>query len=67
MWTTEIKHQEGRVIGMTHYFDNKVRVVTDFEEMTICRYHGDVCVQEFTADPHIDHYVQYLYNVSQEL
>jgi hypothetical protein len=66
MWTTKIKHRNGQVVGMTHYFDNKVKVITDFREMTTRRFHGDVCVREYAADANIQHYVQFLQNVGYE-
>ncbi len=67
MWTTTFKHSEGIVTEMTHDFGNDVRVVTNLEEQTICRYHGGVCVREYPLDVHLLHYLRFLENVAEEV
>lgn len=67
MWTTSFKHSETGVEEMTHYFDQNVRIVTNLPEQTIKRYHGDVCVKEYTLDPQVVFYLRFLENVAEEI
>ena len=67
MWTTTFKHSEIGVEEMTHDFGNGVRIVTNLPEETICRYHGDVCVKEFSLNVHLLHYFRFLENVAEEV
>jgi hypothetical protein len=67
MWTTTFKRNAERVEEITHDFGNRVRIVTNLIDLTICRYHGDILMKEYTADPQIEHYLQFLNNVDMEV
>lgn len=67
MWTTEFKRSEGVVVEMTHDFGEQVKVVTDLKEQVVKRYHGGVLVKEYTLDPQVQYYFQFLNIISEEI
>lgn len=67
MWTTTFKHVEGVVEEITHEFDNDVRIVANLKDQRIERYHGKVCVADYTLDPQVMYYYRFLENVAEEL
>lgn len=62
-----IEHEEGKVVGIKHFFGNGVKVRADLKDRMVRRYHGEVLVAEFVLNPVIDVYMKLLMNINDEM
>lgn len=67
MWFTNIEHDEKGVSKIVNIFGNNVKIIVDLRENVIKRFHGEICVEEFSADISVGNYMQYLSDLNDEI